>query len=178
MDEDEGKRRLDWLLRVADVFHEHDARHPVTIGFIFNYSWWTPEWARVLLDRLEFVDFHYYHRTYDAKGLDKAIAEMKEQTSKPIVVGEFGQSSDPTWEKPPHEPVHSEKTQRALYEHAMHAILESDVVGGLQWSTCAHNDEPREMGENEYGIHRQDHSPKPALAEFRDGMTVPRFART
>ena len=174
--EPEGRRRLDWLLRIADVIHEHDTYHPVTIGFIFNYSYWTPDWARPLLERLDFVDFHYYHRTYAARGIDTAIREIREQTDKPIVVGEFGQSSDPEYSKPPHETVHSEETQRALYEHAMKAIVDADIVGGLQWSTCSHNDQPREAGENEYGIHRQDHSPKPAVEVFTNAMHVPLFA--
>ena len=174
-EEQGGKRRLDWLLRVADTIHEHDSRHPVTIGFIFNYTWWTPDWARVLLDRLDFVDFHYYHRTYQARGLDVAIREAKAETSKPIVVGEFGQSSDPTYSTG-HEETHSEEKQRQLYVHAMKAVQDEDVVGCLQWSTCSHNDQPREDGENEYGIHRQDCSPKPAAEVFRDAMTVPLFA--
>lgn len=174
-DPQEGQRRLDWLLRIADVMHERDQRHPVTVGFIFNYTWWTPDWARLLLDRLDFVDFHYYHRTYQARGLDTAIREVKAQTTKPIVVGEFGQSSDPEYSVP-YEEAHSEETQRQLYIHAIEAIQSEHIVGGIQWSTCAHNDEVRPAGENEYGIHRQDYSPKPAALVFRDAMKVPLFA--
>lgn len=174
-DEPEGQRRLEWLLRINDIFHEFDHRHPVTIGFIFCYTWWTPDWARVLLDRMDFVDFHYYHRTHDGRGLDTAIAQVKAETGKPIVVGEFGQSSDPTYFKPPHESTHSEQTQAKLYAHAMKAVVESDIVGCLQWSTCAHDDEPRADGENEYGIHRQDESPKPAARVFAEAMKVSLF---
>jgi hypothetical protein len=176
-EEEGGRRRLDWLLRIAEAIHRYDPRHPASVGFIFNYTWWTPEWARILLERMDFVDFHYYHRNYQRRGLAAAIREVKERTGKPILVGEFGQSSDPGWQKPPYEPTHDDATQRELYGHALEAVRSEGIVGCVQWCTCSHDDQDREDGENEYGVFRQDHSAKPAATAYRDGWVVPLFAR-
>ncbi len=158
---------VDWLLAVLKAVRDVDPNHPVSVGLIFNYSWWTPPGAARLADAVDFVDFHYYHRTYQDRSLGEAIREMKEHTRKPILVGEFGNSSNPDFSTDG-EPEHSEAIQAEIYRGYARDLAAEGIAGCIQWTISDYADRPREDGENEYGILRADRTWKPAAFVYRD----------
>lgn len=168
---DEAVHRINWLRSLVAVLHSRDPGRPVSVGMTFSHSWWQPYVARELLADVDFVDFHYYRRTYRQSSLREAIAGVRAQTDKPILVGEFGMSSEEGWSTGG-EPEHSESIQATVYGEMINEILDSDILGAIQWSLCAHIDEPRPNGENEYGIIRADYTWKPAAEVYRDAFRV------
>ena len=158
---------IDWLAAAAEAIRSADGGHPVSVGLIFNYSWWTPEPARRLIDVMDFVDFHYYHRTYRDRSLAEAIREVKARTNKPILVGEFGNSSDPAYSTEG-EPEHGEGIQGGIYRGYARDLAGEPAAGWVQWSLYDYTDRPRADGENFYGILRGDRSWKPAALAYRD----------
>lgn len=158
---------IDWLAAAVVAIRSADSRHPVSVGLIFNDSWWSPAPARRLIDTMDFVDFHYYHRTYKNRSLAEAIREVKARTGKPILVGEFGNSSDPTYSTDG-EPRHGEEIQGVVYRDYARDLVDEPVAGCLQWTLYEYTDQPRDHGENSYGILRGDRSWKPAAHAYRD----------
>ncbi len=168
---EEALIRIQWLSEAIDVLHQNDPERPVSIGMTFNRSWWTPHEATQLLEAVDFVDFHYYRRTYPGVLLSDAIQQVRQHTNKPILVGEFGMSSDENYSTGG-EPHHSETIQAETYREMIREIRSVENAGAIQWSLTAHNDKPRPEGENEYGIIRPDYTLKPAAVVFREKFEV------
>lgn len=171
---EDAAKRIHWLLRCVEILHENDPQRPVSVGMTFNRSWWEPGEAQSLLDAVDFLDFHYYRRTYRAHSLADAIRQAMARTQKPILVGEFGMSSDEAYSTPG-EPAHSEIIQADTYREMCAEIQEERIAGAIQWSLTAHIDHPRAEGENEYGIIRADYTLKPAAEVFRDHLKASRW---
>ncbi len=166
MNPEAAESRIDWLLTLMQTIRGEDGNHPISVGMIFNDSWWTPRAALRLLDAVDFVDFHYYRRNYRDRSLADALGEARAHTGKPLLVGELGMSTDPTFVTEG-EPVHNEAVQEEVYRGFARDLAEADNVGCLQWTLYDYVGLPPELGETHYGILRADRSRKPAALVFR-----------
>jgi hypothetical protein len=160
-------RRIEWLLAMMRIIRAEDGNHPVSVGLTFNDSWWTPGPALQLLEAADFVDFHYYHRTYRDRSLAEAIREVKARTAKPVLAGEIGNSTDPDYSVEG-EPVHSEAVQEEIYGGYARDMIEEPIAGCLQWTLHDYAHLKPEQGETFYGLLRSDRTWKPAARVFRD----------
>jgi len=170
----EAFRRIGWFARMADYIRSFDANHPISVGVIFANAYWLPKGSIKLLDVVDFVDFHFYHRNYRLTTLREQLREVRKKTSKPILNGEIGISTDPSY-RTAGEPLHSEEIQRRVYREYISNIKELDTSGFLQWTLCDYCDVPRDFGENFYGILRADFTPKPAAHVVREDYLVEPF---
>ena len=74
-----------WLKHMITAIKKIDKTHPVTIG------WSNPESTKYLLDEIDYVSFHYYQ---DIELLEAAYASIVARTKKPVVLQEFGLSTN------------------------------------------------------------------------------------
>lgn len=167
-DRPEADRRLRWFRRMIEEIKSMDPNHPVSVGATFNYSFWLPDEPFTLESIVDFVDFHYYRRNSREYWLGERIRQMKEHTNKPILIGEFGFPTDPTFHIHG-EPEHNEELQLEFYDRYISDIAAEDIAGFIQWAlTDCNPGIPEETSEGTYGILRMDLSPKPAALLIRD----------
>lgn len=167
-DREAADRRLRWFRRMIEKMKEIDANHPISIGATFGYSYWLPDRPFTLESIVDFVDFHYYRRNSREHWLGDVIRQVKEHTDKPILIGEFGFSTCPTYSTPG-EPVHNEGIQLEMYRRYLTDIEDEGLVGFIQWAlTDCNPGNPWETEEGCYGILRMDLSWKPAAEHIRD----------
>lgn len=121
--ESRGKQNvLAWLESMISLVKSIDNKHLITIG------WSNTESAHLLQDKLDFVSFHYYE---DKAKFEQSYADLKTKiTDKPIVLGEFGQSSYGGFWRPF---AGSEKKQ-ATYFKEMQTILKAENISYLAWT--------------------------------------------
>lgn len=121
--ESRGKENvLAWLTSMISLVKSIDKQHLVTIG------WSNTESAHLLQDKLDFVSFHYYDAAAD---FTQKYEMLKSKiTNKPIVLGEFGQSSYGGFWKPF---AGSEKKQAKYYKQ-MQEILKAENISYLAWT--------------------------------------------
>ncbi len=113
---------LAWLESMISLVKSIDNKHLVTIG------WSNTESAHLLQDQLDFVSFHYYE---DKADFEQSYLDLKAKiTDKPIVLGEFGQSSYGGFWKPF---AGSEKKQ-ANYFKEMQTIIKAENISYLAWT--------------------------------------------
>lgn len=173
-DRPEAERRLVWFAKMIERIRETDRNHPVSVGATFNYSYWLPDHPFTLESIVDFVDFHYYRRNYRESWLGEEISRMRSRTNKPIIIGEFGFPTDPTFSIAG-EPEHNEELQAEMYRRYITDIESADISGFVQWAlTDCHPGVPEETSEGTYGILRMDLSRKPAAELIRDIYRVPR----
>ncbi len=113
---------LDWLEHMIYRVKELDEKHPVTIG------WSTIESARYLNEKVDFVSFHYYEALED---LEAKYTKLKQDVpNKPIVLGEFGMSSNKGFWSPF---GNSEKDQAKYYQKAQ-ALCAKNKIPFISWT--------------------------------------------
>lgn len=162
--------RLRWLRRMAEKLRELDPNHAVSAGATFSYSYWLPEEPFTLESIVDFVDFHYYRRNYRESWPGDEIRRMKSFTDKPIVVGEFGFPTDPSYSIEG-EPEHNEELQVEMYARYIRDISAADIVGFLQWAlTDCKPGIAHQRTEGTYGILRMDMTWKPVASLIRDSF--------
>ncbi len=135
-----GKKNvMAWLNTMIDGIKRIDKMHAVTIGWAKHNS------AYLLKEKVDFVSFHYYEDIDDFK---TTYLKMKNDISdKPIVLGEFGNSSYGGFWKPfggskNRQLKFHKKMQGILKEHNIHFMswtlydfknVPTSVVGNLPW---------------------------------------------
>lgn len=124
---------LAWLETMISLVKSIDTQHLVTIG------WSNTESAHVLQEKVDFVSFHYYDAAAD---FSQKYADLKTKINeKPIVLGEFGQSSYGGFWKPF---AGSEKKQ-ANYFKEMRAALDAENISYLAWTLYDFEDIPSKV---------------------------------
>lgn len=111
-----------WLQRTIKTIKEEDLKHAVTIG------WSSPQAALNLLEKVDYVSFHYYQNLAD---LPDAITLLKGQTTKPIVLQEFGLSSNASWL---YLLGNSEEDQASYYTSFFDENQKRESVNFLSWT--------------------------------------------
>ncbi len=127
-----------WLKEMSLQLREFDPNHLITIG------WSDIQSAPILEDEVDIVSFHYYQKIYD---FEPQYVQLQTQTDKPIVLQEFGVSSNKGFWSPLGI---SEEGQAAYYKifqehiqkYTIHSMpwtlydftkVPSSVVGKLPW---------------------------------------------
>ncbi len=129
--ETRGKQNvIAWLDNMISLVKSIDENHLITIG------WSNTESAHELQNRVDFVSFHYYDAAAD---FTQEYANLKSKIiDKPIVLGEFGQSSYGGFWKPF---AGSEKKQ-ANYYKKMKETLKAENISYLAWTLYDFEDIP------------------------------------
>lgn len=129
--ESRGKQNvLAWLDKMISLVKSIDDTHLVTIG------WSNTESAHLLQDKLDFISFHYYNAAAD---FAQSYTNLKSKINdKPIVLGEFGQSSYGGFWKPFGG---SEKKQASYYKE-MQKTLKAENISYLAWTLYDFKDIP------------------------------------
>lgn len=84
--ESRSKHRVTaWLQEMNHAIKEIDSIHPTTIG------WSTAVAATQLINTVDYISFHHYQ---SLETLPEAFSSIEAQTNKPIVLQEFGLSTD------------------------------------------------------------------------------------
>lgn len=121
---------LAWLEKMISLVKSIDQQHLVTIG------WSNTKSAHLLQDKLDFVSFHYYDAAAD---FTQKYANLKSKiTDKPIVLGEYGQSSYGGFWRPF---AGSEKKQAKYYKQ-MQSVLKAENISYLAWTLYDFEDIP------------------------------------
>jgi hypothetical protein len=127
----QGKQALvtDWLERTIAYIKQVDPNHPVTIG-MGNYALWTyrtPS-GKQLHELVDFISLH----AYEAPNMFKHVQELKQLSSKPILVEETGWPTGPTYSSHYH-PTYTENDQLLFYERLIDVVKQADLAGAIQW---------------------------------------------
>jgi len=166
---DVAKERLRWFKTIREEIKEIDDTHPISFGATFSYSYWIPSepFCFTLESIVDFIDFHFYKRNYRETTLIAEINKIKRITSKPILLGEVGFTTD-TQYSTPGELQHNEELQRAAYEEFITAVKETNIAGMVQWCLIDHPGCSENSCEDYYGILREDFSLKPAGLLYKE----------
>lgn len=163
---------IPWIANIAGVVRGIDPRHPLTVGVGTFGTLWLEGGGKRLIDVVDFASFH----SYEAGELSSQIAQMKANTSKPILLEEMGWPSGPASLSRP-ATVYDEPTQQFLYRAMLKDAKSNGIAGVIQWTlqdnplgTPHHYIKPNIQ--SWFGLVRLDGSFKPAAADFRDGYTV------
>lgn len=117
-----GEREvLAWLSQSIHYLKQLDAEHPVTIG------WSSPEAAVYLIDEVDVVSYHFYR---DLDELATAHQALKTQTTKPLVLQEFGLSSyRGIW-----NPIGANEEDQTTYYRDFFKTQKRDSIHYLSWT--------------------------------------------
>ena len=147
-----------WLRHMSQYLRELDSNHPITIG------WSNAEAAQELLTTVDAVSFHHYQ---DPETIATAFEILGALTTKPIILQEFGYSTDNGIWNPFSG---SEKAQHNYYEKV--ATLEAaDKFHFMSWTLFDFDNVPdkvagkrpwRKARQSNFGLYKKDGSPKEA----------------
>ena len=143
--ESRGKHNvLAWLKHMISLVKSIDQNHLVTIG------WSNMETANLLQNAVDFVSFHYYDAAAD---FSRQYANLKAKViDKPIVLGEFGQSSYGGFWK---LFTGSEKKQAAYFEKILQ-VLTAENSSYLAWTLYDFDEVPSKVvGKRPWRTHPQ-----------------------
>lgn len=153
---------LGWLGRMADVIHQIDPNHMVTVGMGQYVNLWQPgPDGRSVLDYSDLVTIH----SYNAADLARQLEELRSHTGKPIVLGEFG------WPTGPDCVVkgYTETQQTEVYRQMVAAAI-GRTAGIVAWTLRDFDPGPTlrsDTREEHYGLYRVDGSLKPASDYYK-----------
>jgi hypothetical protein len=152
---------LGWLGRMADAVHALAPNQLVTVGMGQPASLWLsgPDGRRVI-DYSDVVSMH----TYDAGAGARDLDQLRAQTSKPILIEEFGWPTGPDCVE-----NYSEATQVALFQAVVQAAR-GRTSGVLAWTLRDYDSGPTDRWdsrEEHFGLFRADGSLKPAADQLR-----------
>ncbi|MBZ0276990.1 MAG: cellulase family glycosylhydrolase [Anaerolineae bacterium] len=149
---------LDWLDTVTRQVRGLDSNHLITAGWLTDAAATAP-----------YVDVISFHHWWDADNLRERINEIRDATTKPILLEEFGYSTLAL----------SEDAQAATIRSIIDTAETSGLTGWLIWAafdfpldaTCLPPNCPDiENPEHHFGIWHSDYTPKPAAT-----MIIERF---
>jgi hypothetical protein len=158
---DDAGRVLNWLSHMADEVRAVAPNQLITVGMgqYTNLFLVGPDGRRVL-DYSDVISVH----TYDAGKVRQMLDEVRAQTTKPIIIEEFGWPTDPQCIAP----NYNEATQAGLYRTVLEAAR-GRTSGVVAW-TLRDYDSPRtdrwDGREEHFGLYRADNTLKPAAQEF------------
>jgi hypothetical protein len=152
---------LSWLGRMADEVHALAPRQLVTVGMGQASDLWVPgPDGRRVADYSDVLSMH----TYDAGTAARDLDALRAQTSKPILLEEFGWPTGPACVE-----NYTEATQSGLYQTVLGAA-QGRTVGVFAWSLRDY-DAARtvrwDSREEYFGLYRADGTLKPAAQAFR-----------
>ncbi|HET9221687.1 MAG TPA: cellulase family glycosylhydrolase, partial [Roseiflexaceae bacterium] len=147
---------LRWLGRMADEIHALAPRQLVTVGMGQAPNLWLPgPDGRRVVDYSDVVSMH----TYDAGSVAQNLDQLRLQTSKPIIIEEFGWPTGPGCME-----NYSGTTQVRLYQAVLSAAKDR-TAGVVAWTLRDYDAGPTERWdsfEEHFGLFRPDGSLKPA----------------
>jgi hypothetical protein len=162
---------LRWLGRIADEVHALAPRHLVTVGMGRASNLWLPgPDGRRVVDYSDLVSMH----TYDAGTVAQELDQLRAQTTKPIIVEEFGWPTGPGCME-----NYSETTQVRLYQAVLDAAKDR-TSGVVAWTLRDYDAGPTDRWdpfEDNFGLIRPDGSLKPA-AQLMQAINVPPLPST
>ena len=148
-----------WLKNMVTLVKSLDSSNAVTIG------WSSPESCLILSEEVDYVSFHYYK---DLKEFTNTIKSLRSQTDKPIVLQEFGLSTNSGFWNPF---ASNEADQLEYYQTFIELNQEADVPF-LFWTLYDFETVPdaitgwapwRKNKQANFGIIRKDSSRKEAF---------------
>jgi hypothetical protein len=137
---------LAWLKHISALVRSLDPQHLTTAGWLEN-----------TMETADLVDILSFHHWAGAESLKTQIDYLSHRTTKPILVEEVGYPS----------PNHAETNQAKLLGAAVKAAEQKGAAGWLVWTAFDFpNNSPKPNPQNDYGLWRNDLSPKPALSSL------------
>ncbi len=110
-----------WLKQMLRYIKDIDPKHSVTVG------WSNPEAALNLKNEVDNISFHFYS---DLELLESAISGLKKSTNKPLVIQEFGLSTNSSfW-----IPFGNDENDQAEYYETFFKIQKRDSIHYLSWT--------------------------------------------
>ena len=156
--DDSRSLTLEWLERMREAFDQANPAQPITIGADFHYALtWTDGIRRTMIDLSDVVSIHCYGRfkpgvtpvtdpsdnrvNYrDETFCGGTIHYIRNNTSKPILLEEFGWPDTDSGNWPPAHPwgiynfPETPDSMDAMYREALNAIAAQGSVGAIQWT--------------------------------------------
>ncbi len=122
-----------WLETVIQMVKSIDGQHPVTIG------WSNAESATLLMDKVDFVSFHYYNKIED---LGRTYANLQAKIDdKPIAITEYGLSSyRGLW-----NPFGNSETTQAEYHNTAYQQFKELNIPNMSWTLYDFGEIPKEV---------------------------------
>ncbi len=159
--ENRGKENiLNWLKEIIQTIKQEDPNHLVTVG------WSSAAAAQNLVNRVDFISFHFYQPIDDFNSALKLIEDNA--NGKPLLVEEFGLSSYwGIW-----NPFGSNEKQQAEYHKKMQAAFKKDTLAFMSWSLYDYSTIPssvvgklpwRKAQQKEFGFLDHLGNPKPSF---------------
>jgi len=120
--ESRGKEKvLAWLKEMIFQIKKYDPNHLITIGWSDITS------ASILKNTVDVVSFHYYD---DIDSLEERYLQLKSSSKKPLVLQEFGLSSNiGFW-----NPFGSTERRQASYHKKIQAICKEQNIHYMSWT--------------------------------------------
>ncbi|MDY8134648.1 cellulase family glycosylhydrolase [Aquimarina sp. 2201CG5-10] len=136
---------LAWLEEMIIQVKKYDPNHLVTIG------WSDTKPAVLLKDKVDIVSFHHYRSIDD---FETSYTSLKNQTSKPLVLQEFGISSNRgLW-----SPFGTSEKKQASYYQQFQEIITQYEIHYLFWTLYDFEDIPdKVVGSLPWRKHNQKH---------------------
>jgi hypothetical protein len=123
---------LAWLDNIIDLVKSTDTLHPVTIG------WSNAKSAHFLKHKIDFVSFHYYE---DLEYMETTYTALKKDIAKPIVITEFGLSSNKgVW-----HPLGSTEKDQANYHKYCQNVFAKHNIPFISWTLYDFSKVPKEV---------------------------------
>jgi hypothetical protein len=163
---------LGWLSRMADEVHRIAPNHLVTVGMgQYDNLWQRGPDGRRVIDYSDIISLH----NYNAPDTERQLYELRQHTTKPILLQEFGWPTAPTCQSRDY----TEPQQAAAYRQMLDAALSEGAdglprtAGVFAWTLRDYDPGPTirwDSREEHYGLYRADDTLKPAAELFR---TIP-----
>lgn len=110
-----------WLENMIGLVKKFDPTHLVTIGYSNIKS------GEILKEKVDFISYHFYE---DISLFETKLAQLKQTTTKPLVVQEFGMSSNIgfwSW-------FGNTRNNQALYHQQMQTIFKTNQISFVSWT--------------------------------------------
>ncbi|OWP85031.1 glycosyl hydrolase family 5 [Flavobacterium davisii] len=112
---------IPWLENMIDMIKQIDRKHLLTIGYSNKES------AEILKDKVDFISFHYYE---EPKTFLDSYHLVVKKTKKPVIVGEFGLSSNKNfWNW-----FGNSKKSQAQYHKGMQEYFRNNDISFISWT--------------------------------------------
>lgn len=144
--ESRGKENVTgWLKEMIAQIKQYDPNHLVTIG------WSDMKSASILQNEVDLVSFHYY---LDIDMFSNSFEELQKQIDKPMVLQEFGLSSNKGfW-----SPFGPSETTQAEYHEQFQTLIKQYNVHFLSWTLYDFENVPSSVvGRLPWRKHKQKH---------------------
>lgn len=155
---------LEFFKRVSEEVRRIDPRHLQTIGWIDRAR------AAYFADLANYLDFWCFHFYDKAERLPDLVKFYKAQTSKPVLLEEFGLATG----GPGPDGAFTENDQAAHYASVLATLEANNMCGSVLWclndfpiGLAGNPPLPTDSPENHFGIVRLDYSEKPVTSVLK-----------